>query len=161
MNQSIQPSPPATSPLRKATQWQGTHRGIAFHVIVHESEAYPDGRLYPEKPAWCAYIFMRESQCVDFPSLWLPDEVKQVSSGREYVSHNYMEGIVGSIKMHGGLTYYKKHGHTEGHRCVEVGCDYQHYCDEGQDYDLQYVILDTTDSIDRLFAEGVLKEDSH
>ena len=41
-----------------------------------------------------------------------------------------MSGLCGQLEMHGGITYYAKHGHTEGHRTVEVGCDYQHYGDE-------------------------------
>ena len=45
------------------------------------------------------------------------------------------------MELHGGCTYYQKMNNPDERkdRTVKVGCDFQHYWDEGKTYNLSYV----------------------
>lgn len=95
--------------------------------VHHRPEDNHIGRLYGG--SFCGYIYIYEKNCKDFESLWLPDVFHSFSeNGPKHVSHDYHS--LHDIDLHCGITFYTKHGHTVGHRCVQLGCDYQHYWDE-------------------------------
>ena len=63
--------------------------------------------------------------------------------------HDYYGSIVSEVELHGGITYYAKHGHSEGHRYVEIGCDYNHLRDhEHGPYRIGEVVPDCIASIE-------------
>lgn len=136
--------------LRIQQVWHGTHKDISFK-IVHwaEGEAINDG-----KGVWNYYVFLHESKTPNFNALWLADEEKAFSpNGRKYISHDYGSAWVSSdCDWHGGVTYYAKHGHTEGHRAVEFGCDYSHLWDAeaGFDTELRDVVYDARNTIEQI-----------
>ena len=79
------------------------------------------------KGTWCFYVYLAEDKATNFAALWLKDKVyryKPDAKGR--ITHDYL-GAFDDIEFHGGCTFYKKHGHTKGYRCVEIGCDYAHF----------------------------------
>ena len=95
----------------------------------------------------------------NFEEIWLPEEVKSFSSGREYISHDYYGcPRLRNVEIHGGITYYAKHGHTVGHRCVEIGCDYSHLYDDQRDWTMQDLFFDACATIDDCYERGLLAE---
>jgi hypothetical protein len=137
--------------LEMVRVWRGQHRGVQFQIKNRDGI---DGLDQPSG-AWTAYIFLHETMLTNFDFWWLPDELSRFTEASpERVSHDYMRL---PAEMHGGLTYYAKHGHSVGHRCVELGCDYQHLWDEGQHYSERSVMAETMGSIDKLYADGHMK----
>ena len=54
------------------------------------------------------------------------------------------------MDWHGGITWYSKiSGFDGGEKIIKVGCDYQHYWDEGKTYNLSYIENDVKDTIDK------------
>lgn len=139
--------------------WLGQHRGIGFKIV---SWALAGTENHWPSGAWNFYLYLPENKCHNFEALWLPDKIyrwKPEADGR--IQHDYYESLVVKIDLHGGITYYDKHGHTEGFRCVEVGCDYQHLYDEGHTYDENDLMRDAMKAIDSCYELGLLKlEDS-
>lgn len=134
--------------LRKSEVWKASYRGVTIEIQRWAFDS--TAGLRPWKENWNYYIYMYESKCADFEKLWLPDEIKRFSEESDpYITHDYYSGAVGEIEMHGGITYYAKHGQSVGHRCIQVGCDYQHLCDEGQTYSVEKILRDAKASADQ------------
>lgn len=141
------------SALRECMAWRGEYKGVPFEI--NRRPKYQEIGNFD----WTFYVYFIERKCQDFGSLWLPDRVLQLSAGdRGYVSHDYMDSKLASVEWHCGITYYEKIGHTEGHRAVKAGCDYQHYWDEGHRYDLKYVEREVHEAIDSAFTLGIFAE---
>lgn len=129
--------------MKKRTEWSGNYRGIPFEINKFDT--------YEKKDGWTFYIYLRESQFSeeDFQKLWLPPQ-KDEKFKRIWYSYSY--SIISDIKFHGGCTYYDKLGGHDGEkRCVKVGCDYQHYWDEGHYYSDNSVENDAKEAIDSLY----------
>ena len=140
--------------LRDHKVYFGTYRDVTFKIVTSKSVVprYND--------SWCYYIFIRENKCTNFESIWLPEKVTQyIENGPKHITYDYYSEPLGSIKMHGGITYYDKHGYTPGHRCVEIGCDYQHYWDEGKVYVIEDIVQNAMETIDYLYENGNLISD--
>ena len=134
------PARPTEEDLVKVTSWHARYRNVPIKLTFY-------------RRWWCYYVYLHEDKCKDFKSLWLEPEVIQTAPGcPEYISYNYGCDNPTDIKMHGGVTYYKKHGEVEDHRCVEVGCDYNHLCDmENGQPDKASVLSDACDTVDWLY----------
>jgi hypothetical protein len=78
------------------------------------------------------YIYEAKTPKEIFDQLWLEDQTYQITpESPERITHDYYELLILSfVDFHGGITYYAKRGHTEGHRCVIIGCDYNHLGDD-------------------------------
>ncbi len=110
--------------------------------------------------AWNYYVYIPEylTKPEVFAELWLEDKLSRwTESSPERVSHDYMSGKVGEIDMHGGITFYQKHGHSVGHRLVEIGCDYQHLMDQHQIYTKEDVLQDVIKTIEHIKSLDYLK----
>lgn len=83
---------------------------------------------------WNYYFYLHEVNwpCI-FPDWWLEDLISDY--GKVYHHYNHLD----VCEFHGGITYYSKHGTMEGHRCVQIGCDFNHLWDEGVEYDFEHV----------------------
>lgn len=144
--------------LRKQTVWQGRYRDINFKIINWGRDDVSSQLLDLPTGHWNYYVYIPESKAIDFKSIWLKDLLKRWSKqGKPYLTHDYMSGPVGEIDMHGGITYYAKHGHTKGYRCVEIGCDYAHSWDRNAHYDAEALIIDAQTTIDDLYNKGIVK----
>lgn len=141
--------------LHKSTVWRGTHRDVPFKIVNWSIDSDYFRQEYPTGN-WNYYIYLQESKCPKFDELWLEEVKRPGLGGREYWSYNYMSGLVGSIKLHGGITFYDKHGYRVGARIVEVGCDYQHYADSGMHYNENILYHDACESIDWCYNSGIL-----
>jgi len=148
------------SEMREKITWNGLHRDVGFKIVNWDYED-PTGTMLRHWPsgAWNFYLYLYEQHCADFAALWLPDIVKEWSpGGKKYISHDYYKDPLGQIDLHGGITFYDKHGYTDGFRTVEVGCDYQHYTDEGQLYNNDCVFEDVKAAIASLYDLGIIKQ---
>lgn len=141
-------------------EWTGRYRDVSFRISLHAvGERYTPG----SEGIWCFYVFLNEQAVPNFSALWLEDKVyryKPDAPGR--ITHDYMASIPSGIEFHGGITYYAKHGHTEGFRCVELGCDYNHLWDSerGGGYTLEEIKDDVKRCIDSIYTTGLLKPQS-
>ena len=59
----------------------------------------------------------------------------------------YAEPLINEIDWHCGCTWYSKHGMDGSPRIIQIGCDYQHYWDEGHMYNLDTVKYDVKNTI--------------
>lgn len=99
-------------------------------VTVEVSNHGKDMEFYKGNGCWCFYLYIHEKNIEDFERWWLPDIVTKFS----FVTHDYDELPLGGVPFHGGVTYYAKHGHSEGKRSVQIGCDYGHLWDSERDF---------------------------
>jgi hypothetical protein len=137
--------------LHHCNVWTGDYKGVTLKIKnwASFSTSYSS--------SWAYYVLITEKRCPKFEEIWLKDEIFKITpSSVERISHNYYSSILGNVKMHGGITYYQKHGQVPGHRWVEIGCDYQHYHDEGQEYSKEDLYLDALETIDNLFELGIV-----
>lgn len=142
--------------MNKTEQWAFEHAGLPV-VVKHWGlerggfEAMNDG-----KGVWNYYVFLPERLLKEkFADVWLPDErVKWSETGPERITHDYMRAPFADAEWHCGITYYAKHGQLEGHRSVELGCDYSHLYDQerGFDYTLEEVASEAKATAEQLAA---------
>jgi len=144
----IEKESPTTKSLREV--WLGIYRGIKYEI--NKFKFGPDDK----EDRWTHYIIITLDQIPEElrEKFWLKPELKQLSGSKSnYISHNYYDSIISNLEFHGGCTYYE---HLSGHygesRIVKIGCDYQHYWDEGRQYDLKYVESEVRATIDSLWT---------
>ena len=140
--------------------WRGVYRDIQYKVAHHgKGLDYTPGR----DGIWNYYVYLHEDRVNDFARIWLNDEIRKYKPDvKGYVSHDYYGcRAFDDIHFHGGITYYAKHGHTEGFRCVEIGCDYNHlwYQERGYGYDLETILFDVKETIDSAYEIGLIIPD--
>ncbi len=87
-------------------------------------------------------------------SFWLPFE--NISNIRRYGYFSHK--ILNEINFYGGITFYKKScGLEEGTpKIIKVGCDFNHYGDQGMNYcleDIQKHVKMTIDSLYEVIPE--------
>lgn len=126
--------------------WAGSHLGVGFEINNWKTE--PNTIDHHWREHWTYYIFLhidRIPEQYDPESFWLSGN----KIGR-HVHYNYYEHpILGSIEFHGGCTWYsKEQGFDESERVIKIGCDYQHYWDEGKQYRLESVLRDVQNTIE-------------
>ena len=139
--------------LRKQNQWLGEYRGIHFKIVNWSFESSQD-----EMTKWNYYLYLPENRCVDFKLLWHEDKPQKFcETSPVRIVHDYYEGPTGQINMHGGITWYEKLGHTEGHRRIEVGCDFMHLYDDEKTWTLEDMLHDIITAVDGLYNDNILK----
>lgn len=113
--------------MRHKDIWTYGYKGLTVEIVQHsEGEMINNG-----KGIWCYYIHIPERVCSEgvFDKLWLKDKfIKFIPAIPVRVTHDYSH-LLSDCKWHGGVTYYAKQGHSVGHRCVVLGCDFDHLRD--------------------------------
>jgi len=96
------------------------------------------------------YLYIYERECPKaFKEFWLEDIPRSLGEGcSTWISHEYYH--LDMFDFHGGITYYSKHGHTEGFRSVQIGCDFNHLWDENKVYILQDIQREAMRSMELL-----------
>jgi hypothetical protein len=140
--------------LRRSKSIAFTFRGFTVE-IVHWNFETPDPNTSPEgKGVWNYYLFIRESQVTPefFTKIWLtPDRVRFAPDSPEHLNYKYYDSILNGLDLHGGITFYDRLGQEVGHRCVKVGCDYNHLWDRDRGFCSEStVIYDAMKSVDSL-----------
>lgn len=134
----------------KSVEYFGNYRGIAWSI--RESEGYKSS---PWKIHWCHYLHIHLNQLPEDrrEEFWLTGVPKQLSKKNTYIYYDYLSSIVNSFDLHCGCTFYSKVAGFDGaNRVIKVGCDYQHYYDEGRDYYLEDILGEVKLSIDSLHS---------
>jgi hypothetical protein len=121
--------------------------------VVHFAVGNPN--LNRGNGIWNYYVYINEHKTPHFDKLWLKDRrVRFSPQSPERITHDYFNlPLVNDAGWHGGITYYAKHGHSKGHRCIQIGCDFNHLWDEerGWDYALEDVLFEAMNTA-RLLA---------
>ena len=143
--------------------WTFKHKGLYCKIShwgverANNFESLNDG-----KGIWNYYVTLPEHILGDkFAAVWLEDKKIQFSvNSPERITHDYYGHPFSEVDWHGGITYYAKHGQLEGHRSVELGCDYSHLYDmeRGYDYTLDDVYADCCRTAEELAAIYLTKE---
>jgi len=137
--------------LDKQNLWRGTHKGISFKIVQWNIDHnFPE--IYSPTGTWNYYVFIHETTVAKpiFEKLWLPAKLEKIiPKSRGWVTHDYYVPF-GSIDMHGGITFYAKHGEIEGFRAVEIGCDYNHLYDNQTAWTVEMVHADCIRTINHL-----------
>ena len=138
--------------LQHTNMWRGVYKNTSIKILGRDKST----NIY--SGGWWYYIFIHEKDCPNFESIWLPEEVSQFSenSPKRFWNNYLANETLASVEMHGGITFYKKHGYAEGDRCVEIGCDFQHLWDESWQYSLEHVLNAAMRTVDDLFEKKVL-----
>jgi len=138
--------------MKKNTTWKDRYRGIDFSVSNWQLESTGD--------CWAYYIFLVLDQLPEDvrERFWLepePTEWKSMPIRYDY----YSEPLISELDWHGGCTWYSKEGFEGNRRVVKIGCDYQHYWDEGRHYNLDFVADEARHTIDTLheLIPGIMK----
>lgn len=135
----------------KRQKWVGKDLGIGFEINKWRTEK---NSFEDEKDNWVYYIFLHISRIPEAynpESFWLKG--KKTSIGNHISYDYYSHPILSNIHFHGGITWYsKEHGFDGAEKIIKVGCDYQHYWDEGQVYELRHVLADVARTIEEFRA---------
>jgi len=127
--------------LKQCKKWFGIYKGVAFEINNFE---------LGERDAWTHYIVLNidkqlTKEWVD--KFWLKGELRD-----NRIIYDYYIEPINSLEFHGGCTWYSKDAGFDGEpRVVKIGCDYQHYWDEGGTYDVDYVYSQVKKTIDSLY----------
>lgn len=135
----------------------------AFKLHQHWTKLYKDrvsieiiNSMVGDDEHWTYYLYLFERYIPTplFESIWL----KPKDTKFNFLSYDYYNApLLNEIPMHGGITYYAKHGEGK-HRSVKIGCDYAHIWDrEHGPYSLQSVIYEAESSAEA--AMNVLQMD--
>jgi len=143
--------------MNKTEQWSFIHAGLP--VIIKHWGLEREGYFAPfnnGKGVWNYYVWLPEYLLKEhFSKVWLEDELIQFTpTSPVRIAHDYMSAPFASVDWHGGITYYQKHGQIEGHRSVELGCDYSHLFDQERnyDYELDDVVAEAKATAEQLAA---------
>lgn len=131
--------------MREIKVWRGKYREINYEI---------NNFKLSENDSWTFYLYIplnilpKEKREL----FWLKPQRYKLSTSY-WIGYDYMQSnIINRIDWHCGCTFYEKHGGFDGHKkAVKIGCDYQHYWDEGCFYDLDIVLQDTKNAIDSLW----------
>jgi hypothetical protein len=132
-------------------RWRQSISNILVEISLHSiGEPYTPGG----QGIYCYYIFISEQKTPPdlFKSLWLEDKIVQIAPNcPRRITHDYYSlPLLNSVDFHVGITFYAKHGHTEGFRSVKLGCDYNHLWDTEDPPTFDQVLYDATNTAKQL-----------
>lgn len=143
--------------LSPSVNFSTRYKGIGVKIVNWKVFGVDTDRVN-----WNYYLTIPERNTPPeiFAKIWLDDIVKEGFAGRPWLSHDYYGvPLFDSLEMHGGVTFYAKHGHTVGFRSVEIGCDYHHSWDmERDNYELEEVVRDAFNSADQALSLFCISE---
>ena len=127
--------------MKSKTTWTDEYRGVGYEIQKF---------TLCEKDAWAFYLYIPLDALPEDirERFWLAPQ-KNDTSRRVHYDY-YAEPLITDIEWHCGCTYYEKFGHDGEPRCIKIGCDYQHYWDEGHFYSEDLLSVDAKTAIDSL-----------
>lgn len=135
----------------KQEHFWGNYKGLRYEIHKSRKIGFrPDERNVP-KDTFTWYLLLSEKNFTteQWSQMWL----EPIVDDKGLVHYNYMEATpFQEIPFHHGITYYDKNSNPDesatGHQQVKVGCDYDHYWDEGHSQSLRTIYFDVTCAID-------------
>jgi len=141
--------------LRHKDIWNGEYRNVRFEIVNWRLGGNNEGSF----PCWNYYLHLPIEQIPkEYHRFFiLKGEYRKMSpDGVAHLFYNYSGGsYISDLDWHGGLTLYEKQLDGEGKLVgIKLGCDYAHHFDEQDSYpyDVNYVFMETKDTIDKLHA---------
>ena len=130
---------------RETNIWHGVYRGVNFEINNFKTPIYDSE---DKQDNWTYYLYIQLNKIPEENkpnSFWLKG--KADDKGRVYYKY-YKHHVITNIDLAGGCTWYSKEAGFDGeNKVIKIGCDYQHYWDEGYTYDLEYIKSDVKNSI--------------
>jgi len=153
--------------MKQKIVWNDTYRDVRFEINNFQIDGL--GSL---KDCWTFYLYLPLEQLPKDirkrfwlrPSLLLlmpldtPRWKRFLLKAKAWMTYSrklykyYDEPLIADLEWHGGCTWYEKYGIDFTPRAVQIGCDYQHFYDEGHRYILSGVERDAKACIDSLHA---------
>lgn len=119
--------------------WTGIYRGVRFEINNFKIGI---------DDCWTFYLilYLNRIPLENKPnSFWL----KGKKNGNHILYDYYNHGVISNLKWHCGCTWYSKESGFDGEqKIIKIGCDYQHYWDEGHHYYIESVCSDVRECID-------------
>jgi hypothetical protein len=125
--------------------WRGVHRGVSYEVSRHWRSAFSgEGR----QPIFCFYLYL----CVEQFPVEMEKELWRERKFTDYGTPLFDGYPLEDLDWHCGVTFYSKEGGPDGpFRGIKVGCDYDHFWDDGCVYTPSMVARDARNCIDSLW----------
>lgn len=133
--------------LKHKDTWSGRYRHVSFEIALHGV-----GDSYRPEGTWCYYLYLKAQQLPDdrLKEFDVPlKEIELVPRHRKMYDYD----AIPDLNWHCGITYYKKHGGDgrDEPLVFQMGCDFAHYWDEGDEYTLEMVTAEAKATIDKLW----------
>lgn len=128
--------------MKKETAWREKYRGVIIEI--------KNWGLHGDSDAWAFYIYLFVEQ---FPKnmrkkLWRKYFYTPYGTPLQH-TFNFSD-----LKWHCGQTYYSRESQPDHpFKIFCVGCDYNHYWDEGHIYDEHSILIDAKDCVDSLLEQ--------
>lgn len=129
-------------------RWNLKHKNINIEIGFREPRLGNE-HFERDRGGWVYYLHLILDKIKNEElrnSIWLiPDR----GEGKDFriPQYNYYNCVLVNLPWHGGITYYEKKIIVDTDiRVVKVGCDYQHYCDEGRTYTKESVLSDAIET---------------
>lgn len=124
--------------LNKKEVWSGSYKGINFEI----------NHWHNFKENWTFYLYLvieAIPEAAKPKSYLLRKKHYPVGDKKRFFYDYYKHPVIGSIDFHGGITWYSK---EDENKAIRVGCDYSHYWDEGNFYNVDILTADAKIAID-------------
>jgi len=132
--------------IQKIDMWIGHYRDVRFEIHRWADKI---SEMFGREVNWTFYVLVRDNMFTH--EVWekVKPTKKKVDFGRGWI-WDYDENPLALLPFHGGCTYFEKVSDAE---IYKIGCDYQHYYDEGHDYQLEDIVADVKKVIDTLVEQ--------
>lgn len=134
--------------LKELKIYSGAYRGVGFEINNWQSKGIHDEM----RDQWTYYIIIQLGKIPvenNPESFWL---VPRRSDNNRHVFYDYHKHpVLNEMFFHGGITWYSKESNEDQlpeQRVIKIGCDFQHYRDEGMRYSLDFVLSEVKRTID-------------
>jgi hypothetical protein len=129
--------------IEKVIVYHGTHKGVSWD-INHIERSYAQW--------WTYYIYLDKKKMLPEEFKLFNAPLKHTEFGGKIKSH-YDYYKIPDIDLHCGITFYEKNRDIFlEHFILKIGCDYNHYWDEGKQYQLEDIIMDVKNSVDSFLS---------
>ena len=124
--------------------WTRMYKGLFIKIHRSHQLGNVDYHIKP-KDLWCYYISFNKDRLEESIFNLVTAGIKET----EWFSCNYQDSPLSNLNWHHGCTYGKLiRNHNAELHVIELGCDYDHYWDEGFDYCFEYVENEAMATVD-------------
>lgn len=129
--------------MRKNIRWFGSYRGFDYEV---QNFGFAEG----EMDKWCGYVYFKRDNTQPAEYEALINMPINMPVGKYCL--DYSSTWLSQLEWHYGITYCSiERTHKQEPYAVKAGCDYQHYWDEGYEYNELDVERDLHRTIDSYY----------
>lgn len=141
--------------MEKRTIYSGTYMGIPYEICTFQGRDLnsSDPEAVCDKYTFYLYIHLNRIPKENNPeSYWIKPERFSLREGRtERIRYGYEKHpVLSNMDWHSGITWYSKESNEDNpeNKVIKIGCDYQHYWDEGKHYNIDIVLYEVKKCIE-------------